>query len=278
MPELPEIETVKRSIEPMLLHAHVVKVDLRRRDIAWSPRGSVSPRDLLHDDVVSAIMRRGKQLAIVGHSGRVLVVQLGMSGQFFSATREAILAQNHVHCVWTIQGEKGPPALIAFRDPRRFGGLSCLASIEDLEREQWGKLGPDALTIEGNVLVDAAHGSSRSIKSILLDQSVLAGVGNIYADESLFRAGLRPSRRAGRHTRGDLMNLAAKVRSVLSSAVRARGSTLRDYRDGLGNEGSNQHLLNVYGRAGENCLLCGTPLSSGLVAQRTTVWCRMCQR
>jgi formamidopyrimidine-DNA glycosylase len=138
-------------------------------------------------------------------------------------------------------------------------------------------LGPDALTVSGDALAQRVQGSARCIKAALLDQGVLAGVGNIYADEALFRAGVRPQARCSRLAVGTLHALATHLRHLLSLAVQAGGSTVRDYVDATGKAGTAQLLHAVYGRGGHPCTQCGSPLRQALVAQRTTVWCGTCQ-
>ena len=277
MPELPEVETVRTSIEPRILGAKVKAVDLRRRDVVRCASGHLSTCDLLEGDTIVSTMRRGKQLALIGTSGKVVVVQLGMSGQLFCESTAKEVMHTHVHCVWKTLRANGVAERIIFRDPRRFGGLTCLESVKKLE-QRWNELGPDALTIQLKSLTDALRGLSRPIKAALLDQSLIAGIGNIYSDEICFMCGVRPSRRAGMLSAAELRQIAVMTRRVLAAAIRARGSTLRDYRDGDGNVGGNQLLLKVYGRGGQQCVQCKGILTSKVIAQRTTVWCRACQR
>jgi formamidopyrimidine-DNA glycosylase len=179
---------------------------------------------------------------------------------------------SHVHAVWEFDHGR-----VLFRDPRRFGALRVFASTAALD-EHWAGLGPDALTITADQLAAALRGSARPVKAALLDQAVVAGVGNIYADEALFAAGVRPTRLCRNLRDAQIQAIASSIRAVLAGAVQAGGSTLRDYVDGDGNPGSYQRSHAVYGRAGEPCPRCGRPLKSVTVAQRTTVWCSACQR
>ncbi len=230
---------------------------------------------MLQDATVASLERRGKQLAIVADDGRCLVIQLGMSGQVLVVDDpNAVSVHTHVHAVWTI--DPGD-SIMLFRDPRRFGGLRPVRSIERLRSIAWKTLGPDALVIEGAMLAHAAGASRRPIKSVLLDQSVLAGVGNIYADESLFRACLHPLAPANSLEAETWNTLASCIRDVLHEAISQGGSTLRDYVDALGRSGSATQSHRVYGRRGLPCLACGTALAHALVAQRATVWCPRCQ-
>lgn len=269
MPELPEVETVRRSLEPHLVGRTIAVATLRRRDFVT---GKHTPAALLAGATIKETTRRGKQLAVIAADGRVVIVQLGMTGQVLVEHVGSPLP-THVHALWTINETNRS---ILFRDPRRFGGLTTLASVDELQLA-WSTLGPDGLTITGNQLFEALHTSSRPIKAALLDQSAIAGVGNIYADESLFTAGIHPKAICRRLTRSRIERLAHTIREVLATAVEARGSTLRDYRDADGQAGSYAALHRVYGRAGLPCLVCGNPLRQSTVGQRTTVHCQTCQ-
>lgn len=276
MPELPEVESTRRSLLP-LLGGRVIAVDLRRADVVEGPRG---PDALLAGSSILALHRRGKQLAIEGARG-VVLVHLGMTGQLeFSAadTHGRPTHDRHTHAVWSLElaTPPGSSGVLWFRDPRRFGGLWTFASMRDVHA-RWAALGPDALTISGEELAHAVKGSRRAIKAALLDQGVLAGVGNIYADEALFRTGIRPDKLAARITREQSERLAAAIREVLGESIQSGGSTLRDYRDAAGKAGSFQSRHRVYGRGGEACAVCGTRLTQTTIAQRTTVYCRRCQ-
>ncbi|HYD00480.1 MAG TPA: bifunctional DNA-formamidopyrimidine glycosylase/DNA-(apurinic or apyrimidinic site) lyase [Phycisphaerales bacterium] len=269
MPELPEVETVRRSLAPHLVGRTIDTARLRRRDFV---SGKATPAALLQGATIERLERRGKQLAVIARDGRVVIVQLGMSGQVLVSPADAPLP-THVHAVWTLRGSK---QTILFRDPRRFGGLTTLDSTEDLQRA-WSALGPDGLAVTGGEFWKAVNASARAIKSALLDQRTVAGVGNIYADEALFEAGVHPKAICRRLSRPRIERLARAIREVLARAVEARGSTLRDYRDADGLEGSYAGLHRVYGRGGLPCPSCGKPLQKLTVGQRTTVCCPRCQ-
>ncbi len=281
MPELPEVESIRRTLAPILIGARIERVIVRRRDVV---EGKSGPAAMLSGCTVRALERRGKQLAVVGSDGgsggsgtRAVVVQLGMSGQLIAHARgEDALSTNHVHVLWMIEGGGS----IAFRDPRRFGGVRPFASVDAL-MSHWNGLGPDAhetdATALGAHLFETCTRSRRAIKSALLDQGVIAGVGNIYADEALFRAGVRPTRSCHRVTRSGFDAIGRAISDVMRQAVDAGGSTVRDYVNGAGEPGRAQLLHAVYGRTGQECLVCAGPLKSGVVSQRTTVWCPACQ-
>jgi formamidopyrimidine-DNA glycosylase len=274
VPELPEVETVRRTLAPGLVGRTIVRARIYRPDFCTRPDGRrCRPPDLLQGLTIASILRRGKQLAIVSASGPLLVAHLGMTGQLTLVLPGARPARrDHIHICWTLDDG----SRLLFRDPRRFGGVWALPSASDLER-RWVVLGPDALTVTGERLRKRAGSSARAIKAVLLDQTVIAGIGNIYADEALFLARLHPMLPA-RELRGeDWAILAGAVRRTLKAAIRAGGSTVRDYRTATGAPGRAQETHAVYGRSGRKCLRCAATLRSMQVAQRTTVYCASCQ-
>ncbi len=283
MPELPEVETVRRGLAP-IVGRRVVRCDVRRRDVvrdrtidAPNPRrGPIDPVHLLRGSTIVDLLRRGKQLALIGRDDighdRAIVLQLGMSGRVMLTDEPRITPAAHVHVVWTLDSG----SRVVFRDPRRFGGVVLHASRASLERA-WSALGPDAAAVTAKELGAALSGTTRSVKAALLDQRLVAGVGNIYADESLFEAGIHPAARACDLRPARAGRLAAAIRSVLSRAIEARGSTLRDYRDPRNRAGSAQLLHRVYARGGRACPTCGSTIETARLAQRSTCWCPNCQ-
>ena len=272
MPELPEVECVRRALLP-LVGERIGTAQLRREDIVEHLPGRGGAAALLEDDTVRGLFRHGKQLAIEGESGRVVCVQLGMSGQLL-LTAGGVPAFTHAHAVWVFR--RG--LTLTFRDPRRFGGLSLYPPLAALRERRWSSLGPDALTHPDRALADACRASGRRIKDLLLDQSALAGVGNIYADESLFEARIRPSRRARSLRPPEVLALSEAVRGILARAVEAGGTTLRDYVRPDGAPGGAGSLHRAYGRHGQPCDRCGTLLRRTVLSQRTTSYCPRCQR
>jgi len=287
VPELPEVETVRRALADRLQGRKIEAATLHRRDVlvmpgdpagGWSrARQKPTPKrhrgfDLLAGATVASLRRRGKQLAWVADSGRTLLFHLGMSGRLLWLPPGARCQSVHVHAVWRIAGG----GRVVFIDPRRFGGLWALPSLESLEA-RWSVLGPDARSITAAALSAALSGSSRPIKAALLDQAAIAGLGNIYADEALFEARLHPGTPCTRLSSAQIATLAEAIRGVLEAALAAKGSTLRDYATIDGDAGGYQAFHRVYGRAGAPCVRCGGRLSTGVIAQRTTVWCDACQ-
>lgn len=295
MPELPEVEHTRRTLGPHLLGRTVEAARLLRRDIAVAPgdppggfsrspkRRHDTPRrltraDLLAGERIASLDRRGKQLAIVAGSGRALLVHLGMTGHLaWRPPNDPAPAPPHVHAEWSLADHRGRDAgRLLFRDPRRFGGLWILRSPGDLAA-RWEVLGPDALTITPDLLAPRLAATRRPIKAALLDQAVIAGVGNIYADEALFLARIHPATPADRVIVDQTAALAAAIRQVLHESLEAGGSTLRDYLDAAGRAGAYQNAHRVYGRAALPCPACGTTLLSLRLGQRTTVACPSCQ-
>ncbi len=286
MPELPEVESVRRGLEAAIVGLTVTRVRLLRPDVVSGRR---TPGALLLGATIERLERHGKQLAVVARRGDeapTLCIHLGMTGQLLleeelSGHRAA--RRDHVHARWSLAraGDgRGAATTLMFRDPRRFGGVWTFDSEESLRRQRWRRLGPDALLASDpdDPRLVRLWRSARAIKAALLDQSLIAGVGNIYADEALFRAGVRPRRRASTLTGEERARMLLALGEVLSEAILAGGSTLRDYRRPGGDPGSFQVRHRVYGRSGEPCVSCRMPLVAAIVGQRTTVWCKRCQR
>ncbi len=290
VPELPEIAHLNRCLEPVLSGAVVREVTLLRPDIVGrngsrSRRSQqrVSRRSLLMGERIEGLARHGKQLAIVSCRGPSVCVHLGMSGQLWHCPAgKRLRRHDHVHCVWhldgvRLRGRRRGRGRLVFRDPRRFGGLWCFSSLDELTADRWSHLGPDALSIDARTLRRSLARTQRSIKAALLDQHLVAGIGNIYADEILFAAGLHPQSVAARLPADRCRRLAHVIRHVLALATTQGGSTIRDYVDGQGRPGSFSLRHQVYGRATKPCTGCGKPLRGAREAQRATVFCPLCQ-
>ncbi len=285
MPELPEVESIRRTLERSVVRERVTVTTLTRTDIIGAPgmlragrgrsrraMGGAAARHALLDGArIASVTRRGKQLAILAGDGRALVVHLGMSGRLVISQRDASASPQHTHATWSV----GESLMMRFTDPRRFGALVPCAGHEDLELH-WSGLGPDALSIGADALAHAIAPRRTSIKAALLDQSTLAGLGNIYVDEILYRAGIHPLMRATRAA-AHADSIVRCMRHVLSAAVAAGGSTLRDYVDAAGNPGAYATMHRVYGRSGQPCDRCQSTLRSMPVGGRTTTFCPACQ-
>ncbi|MEX0776517.1 MAG: bifunctional DNA-formamidopyrimidine glycosylase/DNA-(apurinic or apyrimidinic site) lyase [Phycisphaeraceae bacterium] len=276
MPELPEVETVRRSLERLALGRTIAAVQLRRPDIVT---GEATDRALLHGATLTGFDRHGKELLILSRCGRgprpCLGVHLGMTGSLRVINGQGgdPIATNHVHVTWTLDNG----AQMRFRDPRRFGGLWTFPDEAAMRQARLAHLGPDALQITPTQLHTALTRTKRAIKAALLDQAVVAGVGNIYADELLFACGIHPATPAYRLPRDLVATMVRRMKVILRRAVAAKGSTLRDYVDADGQKGAYQTRHTVYGRGGKGCQRCGQVLGVLTLAGRTTVFCATCQ-
>ncbi len=284
MPELPEVESYRLALEAELLSHRVNAVRILTRFVVAFPAdpvaGIVRSRTdappararfalLLKGDTVTSILRHGKQLAIIGRSGAAVAIHLGMTGRFSLDAAPA----THVHVTWHLDDGR----TLRFIDPRRFGLVAGHESFDDLRTKRWSRLGPDALAITPKLLAVACAGSARPIKSLLLDQSRVAGIGNIYADEALFAARVHPLEPAHNLAPDTLELLALQLRAILTAAIDAGGSTIRDHRMLVGTAGSYQNHHRVYARAGQPCNTCHQLLVGLRVSGRATVFCRSCQ-
>ena len=285
MPELPEVETVRRSLLPYLPGARVQQVIVRHPKVVLTPLP-------LEGDRFSRLDRHGKLLMLGLESGRTLLVHLGLTGQltYRDPQREDRPFQRHpttglqrslqhevdAHTHVSLELDGG--GALHYRDIRKFGKLRLADSAQRLA--QLARMGPDPLTDawQWERFLGQVKKSHRPIKAVLLDQAVAAGVGNIYADEALFLAGIRPSSRAHRLSAARLKKLFEAVPQVLQQGIHYGGTTLSDYLDAEGNPGSNQEQLWAYGRYGQPCRRCGTTVEKSTVAQRTSSWCPRCQR
>jgi formamidopyrimidine-DNA glycosylase len=271
MPELPEVETTRRGIAPWLESRRIESFVARRRRLRWP-----IPRDLegkLSGSVVQSVERRGKYLLLRTARGTALL-HLGMSGSL-RVLPSGSPAGRHDH--FDIVLESGD--CIRFTDPRRFGSL-LWTEADPATHPLLAGLGPEPLEagFDGDYLWRRARGRRVAIKLLLMNAAIVVGVGNIYASEALFRAGIDPRRAAGRVSRADMRRLAAAVREVLEDAVDLGGTTLRDFRHGSGELGCFEPELRVYDRAGLPCIACGTPIRHITQGQRSTWFCPRCQR
>ncbi len=276
MPELPEVETVRRGLIPFMEGRTFARVEQRRPKLRIPFPENFADR-LMGRSVVR-LARRAKYLLAHLDDGWVLIIHLGMSGRMMTAPGPAAPAGKHDHVVFEMKGG----GVITFNDIRRFG-LMTLAEEEDLENHKLLRdLGPEPLgnAFSGAYLSEVLRGRQTPIKAALLDQKVVSGVGNIYACEALFRAGISPKRLAASVAGKRAERLAPAVRQVLEDAIAAGGSTLRDYVQADGELGYFQHDFAVYGREGEPCpgCDCGGVVKRIAQAGRSTFYCARRQR
>lgn len=270
MPELPEVETSRRGISPYVSGERVDKIVIRERRLRWPIATEVD--DSLAGTRIESVGRRAKYLLLNTESGSA-IIHLGMSGSVFIVERDTPAG---VHDHFDIEFASGKA--LRFRDPRRFGSLHW--AVDPLQHKLLRDLGPEPLDDEfcGAYLWDRSRGRRVAIKQFIMNASVVVGVGNIYASESLFLAGINPRRAAGRIAKSRYDILAEVIKEVLSKAIKAGGTTLRDFYGGDGEAGYFQQQLEVYDRAGEPCSRCDRPVSSIVQGQRSTYYCKNCQR
>lgn len=275
MPELPEVETTRRGIAPHLEGRRVKSVTLRRADLRWPIPPEIAA--VLPGQRIEAVRRRAKYLLLDTARGSALL-HLGMSGSLRVLPATApVRAHDHVDIVLADDGP-GPQQVLRFNDPRRFGCL--LWQPAGQTHALLRGLGPEPLSdaFDGDTLFARSRGRSAPVKAFLMDQRIVVGVGNIYAAEALFAAGISPLRAAGRVSRERYGGLADEVRRILGHAIRRGGTTLRDFLAPDGAPGYFEQELAAYGRGGAPCPRCGRPLKEAFLAQRATVWCGHCQR
>lgn len=272
MPELPEVETTRRGVAPWLEGARVSRVVLRQPKLRW-PVPPALAREL-PGRVVLAAERRAKYLLFRAEGDRTLMLHLGMSGSLrvLQAPRPPG-AHDHLDLAL----ESG--CTLRFNDPRRFGSADWVAG-DPLQHPLLRSLGPEPLgpDFTPDYLAAACRGRKVAIKQLLMNGRVVVGVGNIYASESLFRAGIHPARAAGRISRARLAALVAAIRDVLEAAIRQGGTTLRDFAWGEGQPGYFRMELAAYDRAGQPCRRCGGLIRAVVQGQRSTYYCPGCQR
>lgn len=273
MPELPEVETIRRQLDPALRGARIIGVEVHLPRLVKHPTPAAFRRGL-QDRRILEVGRRGKYLLIRLEGSRVLVIHLGMSGSLrFASPKEE--RPRHTHLVFRLHDGRE----LLYVDPRTFGETALLREGDPGPLPGLQRLGPEPLEtgFTPDELARALRGRCR-VKAALLDQSRVAGIGNIYADEALHRAGIHPLRRLDELFREDVDRLYRAIREVLSEALSRGGSSVSDYVDARGERGGFQASHRVYRRAGEPCLRCGEPICKVRVAGRGTYFCPRCQR
>jgi formamidopyrimidine-DNA glycosylase len=293
MPELPEVETVRRGLEPAMDGARFVKVELRRGDLRWP-----LPKDFvrrLEGKIVTGLGRRAKYLLADLSSGDVLLMHLGMSGSFRVSQEtgdKELVRYHHEHTPHAAHDHvvfhMSSGAIVTFNDPRRFGSMKLIARNKLDHEPLLAALGPEPLgnAFDAAMLATACKGKKTSLKAALLDQRIVAGLGNIYVCEALYRARLSPKRIAATiATKTGAPNERAEhlvegIKAVLNDAIKAGGSSLRDHKRTDGELGMFQHHFRVYDREGERC---GTPACRGTIKRivqngRSTFYCPACQK
>ena len=272
MPELPEVETVRRGLMPRLVGRRIVRLLQRRPDLRVPLPAKFAAR--VEGRTVTGIDRRAKYLLIRLDDAQTLIVHLGMSGSL-RVTESATPPRKHDY--YDLLLSTG--LCLRFHDPRRFGCL-LWTDAEPHRHPLLAGLGPEPLEdgFDGHYLFGRSRGRRQAVKPFIMDSSIVVGVGNIYASEALFRAGIAPQRAAGRISRERYQRLAESIWTVLAAAIAQGGTTLRDFVNERGQPGYFKQTLHVYDRAGQPCRHCATPISVDRLGQRSTFWCPRCQR
>lgn len=280
MPELPEVETVRRGLVPAMEGRRIAHVTLNRPDLRWPLPENMAAR--LEGARVERLRRRSKYILADLDTGESLLIHLGMSGRMLVSGImlgdyhfEHPAPEKHDHVVLDMEGG----ARVTFNDARRFGAMDLVRT--DREAAHWllAGLGPEPLGNDFSeaYLISRLHERKSPVKTVLLDQHVVAGLGNIYVNEVLFRAGIDPRRQAARIAAKRIGQIVPLVREVLSEAIEAGGSSLRDHRQASGKLGYFQHTFRVYDREGEPCPVCGTPIRRIVQSGRSSFFCPSCQ-
>ena len=283
MPELPEVETVRRGLLPVMEGQLITNAAVNRPDLRWP--FPVAMADRLTGKRVITLRRRSKYILADLNSGETLIIHLGMSGRMLISGamlgdfhHEHPAPAKHDHVVLNMEGG----ARVTFNDARRFGSMDLIATDRAETHLLLKNLGPEPLgnAFSGPYLVERLKSRNTPIKSALLDQGVVAGLGNIYVCEVLFRAGISPLRKAGQISAARVAGLVPIIREVLVEAIEAGGSSLRDYRQADGELGYFQHAFKVYGREGEACIShgCASTIARSVQSGRSSFYCPTCQR
>ena len=282
MPELPEVETVRRGLTPAMEGQVIVRADVNRPDLRWPFPERMAER--LTGQTVLRLRRRSKYVLADLSSGETLLIHLGMSGRMTVSgdplgvfVHDHPAPEKHDHVVFHMDNG----ARITFNDPRRFGAMDLMDTAQEAAHKLLAVLGPEPLgnDFHDSHLIKAFENKNSPVKSALLDQRIVSGLGNIYVCEALFRAGISPKRKAGKISKPRIARLVPIIRDVLSEAIEAGGSSLRDFRQADGELGYFQHSFDVYGREGEACRAEGCTHTVQRVVQsgRSSFYCSRCQ-
>lgn len=271
MPELPEVETTRAGISPHILNHSIRRVEIRNRNLRWPITSGLAGK--LKDKQILFVKRRGKYLLLGIDTGTV-IIHLGMSGSL-RMVKSGTPPAKHDHV--DIEFDNGQ--CLRFHDPRRFG---CVLWTKDdpMLHKLIASLGPEPLSdgFSAQLLYDLSRNKKVAVKDFIMDSKVVVGVGNIYASESLFRAGIHPKRAAGKVSQKRYEQLAKDIIEVLTEAISQGGTTLKDFVGGDGKPGYFQQTLAVYGREGEACIKCGAAVRCVVLGQRSTYFCSQCQK
>ena len=268
MPELPEVETTLRGITPYLKKNRIRKILVHQAQLRWPVPDSLAQAKNLH---VSHLARRGKYIIVTTNAGSI-IIHLGMSGSL-RIVDQPFETRKHDHVIFVLPDNKS----LVYHDPRRFG--SILWSDAPCDHPLLNKLGPEPLSdsFNGELLFNLSRNKKVAVKNFIMNGQIVVGVGNIYANEALYRSGIRPGKAAGRVSRSSFEQLADNIKTVLADAIEMGGTTLKDFVNSKGEPGYFQQTLNVYGRDGKPCHKCATMIKHRTIGQRSTFYCAQCQ-
>lgn len=270
MPELPEVETTRRGLQPLIMSRIIHRVDIHQSQLRWPIPDNIHD---IENQSVTDIKRRGKYLIIGLSNQQHLLVHLGMSGSL-SVLKQTETLKKHDHFVACLDNNTA----LRYHDPRRFGCI-LLTSDPPEHHPLLASLGPEPLTAEfnGQWLKQQAKKRTLAVKNFIMNAAVVVGVGNIYASEALFNAAIHPGRSASRISLQRYVQLAGAIKSVLTDAIHAGGTTLQDFSHSDGKPGYFRQQLKVYGRDGQPCFVCQKPLKKILIGNRSSYYCPRCQ-
>jgi formamidopyrimidine-DNA glycosylase len=271
MPELPEVETIVRGLRKVLIDLEFAEGEVHLPKCIGNSPEPLFPA--LRNKRVLAVERRGKNILLHVTGGKVLIIHLRMSGRLRFVAKETPL-EKHTH---VILGFKKQSFELRFVDPRQFGRISLERKGDNDCLDSLSRLGPEPLELSAGEFISRVKQKSRAMKPLLLDQHFLAGVGNIYADETLHLAGIHPRREARGVEEEALLRLYRGIQTILKKAIRAGGTSVRSYVNSRGSAGAYQRQLKVYGREGEPCFRCGTPILRERIGGRSSFYCPRCQ-
>jgi len=271
MPELPEVETTRRGIEPHIIRQKISTVSIRNHRLRW-PIPAHLP-DTVQAQTVTQVLRRGKYLLLILQTGSILI-HLGMSGSLrITSARQP--ADKHDHIDFCFENKK----ILRLHDPRKFG---CVLWTDQpvAQHPLIKRLGPEPLAdaFSANYLYPLSRKRKVNIKSFIMNSHIVVGIGNIYANEALFKAGINPNRQAGRISLQAYRRLTKAIKHILCAAIKRGGTTLRDFTDEEGRPGYFAQQLNVYGKTGEACPNCGQRIKHIIQQQRSSFYCTTCQK
>jgi formamidopyrimidine-DNA glycosylase len=271
MPELPEVETTRRGIEPHIINQTIKNIAVRQRSLRWPI--PIQLEQKARNQKIESVERRGKYLLLRLKNGTI-IIHLGMSGSLRICTAN-IAAEKHDHVDFVFGNNK----ILRLRDPRKFGAVLWTASMPE-KHKLLSPLGPEPLesSFSGKYLFEHSRKRTASIKSLIMNSHIVVGVGNIYACESLYIAGINPKRKSGSLSLARCEKLVSAIKQVLTESITQGGTTLRDFTRENGEPGYFAQKLFVYGRADEPCAKCGSPVKKITQQQRSTYYCTRCQR